>query len=77
MIPPHLTERLFRHRGDTFGYEAFAAGSPRRALGIVVLTNGNGGPDTAGRLVGQALPPLISALDGLREHARLGYFAVP
>ena len=70
-------ERLFWHWGDNFGYKAFAAGSPHRALGIVVLTNGNGGLETAERLVVEALPPLVSAFDALREHARLGYFAVP
>ena len=70
-------DTLFWHWGDNFGYKAFAAGSPRDSLGIVVLTNGNGGLDAAERLVVQALPPLRSAFDALREHARLGYFAVP
>ena len=70
-------DTLFWHWGDNFGYKAFVAGSPRRALGIVILTNGNGGLDAAERLVVQALPPLVSAFDALREHAKLGYFAVP
>jgi CubicO group peptidase (beta-lactamase class C family) len=63
-------EILFWHWGDNFGYKAFAAGSPTRGLGIVVLTNGNAGLAAAERLVKAVLPPLDAPFDTLRDFGR-------
>lgn len=67
---PGGDETLFWQWGDNNGYKAFAAGSRSRAVGIVVLTNGNAGLAAAERLVPEVLPALREPFDALRDFGR-------
>lgn len=60
-------EQVFWHWGDNPGFKAFAAGSPARRTGVVVLTNGDAGINAAEHLVQRVLPALCAPFDLVRD----------